>query len=104
MKFYQKILLCIAFLTFSHQAVNGCSATVSPCNETCTITAPPQGSSSCYTEDGVAYCKSYDENDHLIQTKTASCGSSGGGGTPGGNGAPDFNCQIYWWTCSVASY
>jgi len=103
MIFFRLILLSFTLLTLSHQTASGCSATVSPCNETCTISAPPQGSANCFTENGTAYCKSYDEELNLLDTKTASC-SSGNGGPDGsgGDGEPDLNCQIYWWTCTQA--
>ena len=89
-------VLLIVVSSFFCESV-GCSATVSECGAACHIIAPPGGSASCYTDNGTAYCISYDADLNQVDRDTASC--SGGGGAGGGAGGGSQYCAFYWWLC-----
>ena len=53
------------------------SATRPGCAASCSITAPPGGSSSCTSGPTTASCKAYDINGNLCNATSCSCLSTG---------------------------
>jgi len=102
-----KNLIAAIFLSISCFGVQtlACSANLE-CGAGCVAVAPPGGSANCYTNDGVATCIAYDDENNIVAEDTEVCptgGSGGTGGTGGTGGGPQY-CSLYWWLCDPWAY